>query len=62
MAIKSDGTLCGWGYPPIGDGTNSVRYFPVIVAPGSPWIAAECALAGISHTGGNILPKGGKHD
>ena len=52
LAVKSDGTLWGWGYNSdgeLGDGTNTERHTPTSIAAGATW---KGVASGIYHTVG----------
>ena len=51
LALRSDGTLWGWGYGIIGDGTTMARILPVLIpnpngaAAGTTWTQVSCGSA-----------------
>lgn len=57
LAIKSDGTLWGWGYNgygEVGDGTNTIRNVPKLILSSSQTLCEGAAIADLSATGNDI--------
>lgn len=57
LAVKSDGTLWGWGYNgygEVGDGTNAIRNVPKLILSSSQTLCEGAAIADLSATGNDI--------